>query len=85
MRHPKTEQVMFRLTKAERTELERVASNERMTVSEYCRSGLLMYMALSGNRFAWKLMGAGLAALVREKVAHFPEMEAALESERQTV
>jgi len=64
---PKDRTLQVRMTGEDYAELEKLAANERMTVSEYARAAMLSYMALRGSRHAWKVMGAGLLATLQEK------------------
>lgn len=59
--------VQMRVTAEDLAEIERVAANERMTVSEFSRAAILSYMALRGSRYAWKVAGAGLLATLQER------------------
>jgi hypothetical protein len=62
----RTESVNFRCSPAERQEIERLAQNERSTLSEYVRAATLSYMALRGSKLAWRLLGESLSTVLQE-------------------
>jgi len=64
---PKDRTLVVRMTAEDYAELERVAANERATVSDYVRHAMLSYMALRGSRHAWKAVGASLLAILQER------------------
>lgn len=58
--------ITARFAQDEREEVERVAEAEQMTVSDYVRTATLGYMALRGNRLAWKRLGAGMLNVLQD-------------------
>lgn len=63
---PRTTMITARFAQDEREEVERVAQAEQMTVSDYVRTATLGYMALRGNRLAWKRIGAGMLNVLQD-------------------
>jgi hypothetical protein len=67
----RTEVVGVRVTPEELRELQRMAENERMALWEYMRAATFSYMALRGNKLAWKLLGESVLSVLHEAAAKF--------------
>jgi hypothetical protein len=65
-RAPRDQVAAVRFSVEELAEVERSAENERMDRSEYIRGATLCYMALRGNKLAWRLLGEGMVAQLKE-------------------
>lgn len=72
-RRPRDQTVATKFTVEELAEVQRMADNERMSLSEYVRGATLSYMALRGNRVAWRLVGEGLLSVLHEAAGWFRE------------
>lgn len=51
--------VTMKVTAEDAKAFKQAAEDEGMSVSEYVRAATFMYMALSGNKYALKLLGRG--------------------------
>lgn len=68
-RETRDQVIGVRFTPSEVRELERLAAREQMTSSSFVRSATLSYLALTGNRVAWRSLGESarrLLGLIRE-------------------
>lgn len=72
-RLPRDQTAAVKFTVEELAEVERMAENERMRLSEYIRAATLSYMALRGNKLAWRLLGQGVLSVLHEAAGRFKE------------
>jgi hypothetical protein len=58
------------MTSAEADEVQRYATKDDVTTSEFGRGAVLTYLALRGSKLAWKCMGTGAVAIAQDLIGN---------------